>query len=101
MAEDGRAGILRVEKLVEEEVDADPKWPEGKVADVFGKCECGKRDGERQVREGGLESKHLISTADLTTREESGTPAPSHSHPLQCRARTSPPPTHGRTFSSH
>jgi hypothetical protein len=99
MAEDRRARVLRVEKLVEEEMDADPKRPEGKVADVFGKCEGGKSDGERQVREGRLE-KHYQHYG-IHREQGIGAPAPNHSHLLQCRARTSPPPTHGRTFSSH
>jgi hypothetical protein len=33
-----------VEKLVEEEVDADTEWPEGEVADVLGKVEGCKGD---------------------------------------------------------
>lgn len=71
MAEDGRARVLRVEKFVEEEMDADPKWPERKVADVLGESEGGKGDGERQVREGRLEKHHQHSARRIPLQKGS------------------------------
>lgn len=55
MAQDGRARVLVVEELVEEQVDARSERVEGEVPDVFREDEEGEGDREGHVREGGLE----------------------------------------------
>lgn len=54
MTQNSGSRILRVQKLIQEQMDADAKRPQGKVPHILGKVERGKRDGERQVGESGL-----------------------------------------------
>jgi hypothetical protein len=54
MAQNRRARVLGVEKLVEEEMDRHAKRPECKVPDEFGKVECSECDREGEVGECGL-----------------------------------------------
>ena len=71
MAQNSRTRVLVVQKLVQEEMDADAEGPQSEISHVFGKVECCERDAERQVRESRLRvslqerqsSQQLTSTA--------------------------------------
>ena len=49
MAENRRAAVLAIQKVVEEEMDELPQRPECEIADVFCKGEGRERDAHRQV----------------------------------------------------
>jgi len=49
MAENRRTAVLAIQKVVEEEVDEFPKWPECKIADVLRKSEGGESDAHQQM----------------------------------------------------
>lgn len=55
VAEDGRAGILVVDELVQKEVDHDAERIQCKIPNVFCEDEDCEGDGEGDVREGRLQ----------------------------------------------
>ena len=54
MAENRRTAILAIQKVVEEEMDEFPQWPECEIANIFRKREGSESDTHRQVGKSGL-----------------------------------------------
>jgi len=56
MAKNRCPRILMIEKLVEEEMNANAQWPKGEVPDILGKVESGEGNGEGKMRKCRLTS---------------------------------------------
>lgn len=59
MAENCRAAILAIQKVVEKEMDELPQRPECEIADVFCKGEGSERDAHRKVGKSGLRNIYI------------------------------------------